>query len=420
MAKVLVIGSGGREHALCYKFAASSKVDTVYVAPGNSGMKDVATVVDIKVNDFEGLANFAKENQIDLTFVGPEIPLCAGIVDYFKEQGLCIFGPTKAAARLEGSKCFSKDMMKKYHIPTAAYQSFNDYEKAAEYLKTCRIPVVLKADGLAAGKGVIIPETMEEAEHSLKEMMCDGLFNSAGSSVVIEEFLQGEEFSLLAFVNGEHVYPMQIAQDHKRAFDNDEGLNTGGMGAYTPVTHISQKVIDEAMDKVMKPMAKAMVEEGCPFTGILYGGLMATADGVRTIEFNVRFGDPETEVILQAMSSDLYETVMDVLQDKTPTITFDDKCYIGVVLAAKGYPEKYNKGAVIKGLDTVLTRVFHMGTKEINGEVTANGGRVLFVSANGKTMEEVKETVYNEIAKIKCDDLFYRKDIAHRALKGDK
>ncbi len=419
MAKVLVIGSGGREHALCYKFSTSPLVDTVYVAPGNSGMKDVATVVDIKVNDFEGLAKFAKENAVDLTFVGPEIPLCAGIVDYFKEQGLTIFGPTKAAARLEGSKCFSKDMMAKYHIPTAAYASFSDYTKAREYLDTCEYRVVLKADGLAAGKGVIIPTNKEEAQTSLKEMMCDGLFDEAGNSVVIEEFLEGEEFSLLAFVNGGHVYPMQIAQDHKRAFDNDEGLNTGGMGAYTPVTHISQSVIDEAMENVMVPMAKAMVAEGCPFTGILYGGLMATANGVKTIEFNVRFGDPETEVILLAMSSDLYSTVMDVLNEKEPTITFDDKKYIGVVLAAKGYPESYKKGAVVEGLDQVQTQVFHMGTKEIDGKVTTNGGRVLFVSACGNTMEEAKNSVYREISKITCDNLFYRKDIAHRALKGE-
>ena len=417
MSKVLVIGSGGREHAICYKFSTSPLVDTVYVAPGNSGMKDVATVVDIKVDDFEGLANFAKENQIDLTFVGPEIPLCAGVVDYFKEQGLCIFGPTKAAARLEGSKCFSKDMMAKYDIPTATYKSFNDYEEASKYLETCSIPVVLKADGLAAGKGVIIPETMEAARVSLKDMMCDGLFDAAGSSVVIEEFLEGEEFSLLAFVNGEYVYPMQIAQDHKRAYDNDEGLNTGGMGAYTPVSHISQETIDEAMEKVMKPMAKAMVEEGCPFTGILYGGLMATKKGVKTIEFNVRFGDPETEVILQAMSSDLYATIMDVLNNKVPTITFDDKSYIGVVMAANGYPESYKKGAVISGLENVASRVFHMGTKEVDGKVTTNGGRVLFVTACGDNMKEAKELVYNEISKISCDDLFYRKDIAHRALK---
>ena len=419
MAKVLVIGSGGREHAICYKFSTSPLVDKVYVAPGNSGMKDVAEVVDIKVNDFEALVTFAKENKIDLTFVGPEIPLCAGIVDYFNEQGLTIFGPTKAAARLEGSKCFSKSMMAKYNIPTASYQSFTKYEEASAYLNTCDMPIVIKADGLAAGKGVVIPTTLEEAQHLLKEMMCDGLFDEAGSSVVIEEFLEGEEFSLLAFVNGCNVYPMQIAQDHKRAFDHDEGLNTGGMGAYTPVSHISQETIDEAMEKVMKPMAKAMVDEGCPFTGILYGGLMATSKGVKTIEFNVRFGDPETEVILQAMSSDLYQTIMDVMAGKNPEIHFDDACYVGVVLAAKGYPESYKKGACIKGLDQVSTRVFHMGTKEENGQVLTNGGRVLFVSAKGNTMKEAQTKVYEEISKIECNDLFYRHDIAYRALKGE-
>ena len=293
MAKVLVIGGGGREHALAWKFAQSPQVEKVYAAPGNPGMAAVAECVAIGVLEFDKLIAFVKEKAIGLTFVGPEVPLCEGIQDAFAAAGLAVFGPSKAAARLEGSKVFSKAMMHKYNIPTAAYASFSDYEEAKAYLEKQPVPVVLKADGLAAGKGVIIAQTQEQAQSALKEMMCGGLFDQAGSSVVIEEYLEGEEFSQLAFVNGTTVIPMEIAQDHKRAFDHDEGLNTGGMGAYTPVSHLSREVVREAIDKIVRPMAAAMVAEGCPFTGILYAGCMATARGVKTIEYNVRFGDPE-------------------------------------------------------------------------------------------------------------------------------
>lgn len=417
MAKVLVIGSGGREHAICYKFSKSPQVEEVFVAPGNDGMRDVASLVPYGVNDFEKLATFVEENHIDLTFVGPEIPLVAGIVDYFQERGLTIFGPTQAAAMLEGSKCFAKDMMAKYAIPTAEYQSFTDYEKASAYLEKMGAPIVIKADGLAAGKGVIVAMDIEEARHALKDIMCDGMFDEAGSSVVIEEYLEGEEFSLLAFVNGENVYPMQIAQDHKRVGDGDTGLNTGGMGAYTPVSHISQATIDEAMDKVMKPMAKAMVQEGKPFMGILYGGMMATAKGVKTIEFNVRFGDPETEVILLALEGDLYQIVLDVMHGKKPDYSFSKECYVGVVLANTGYPGSYAKGGVIHGLEKVNTPVFHMGTKQVNGEFTCNGGRVLFVTASGDSMNNAIQNVYAEVAKVECDTLFCRKDIGAKALR---
>ena len=280
MAKVLVIGSGGREHAIAWAFSKSERVEKVYVAPGNPGMEDVAECVNIKANDFESLSSFVKENNVDLTFVGPEDPLVNGIVDYFEDRGLKVFGPRANAALLEGSKAFTKEIMKKYDIPTAKYETFTDFEAARAYLEKQEMPIVLKADGLAAGKGVIIAQNLDEAVNSAREMMLEGKFNNAGSTLVIEEFLEGEEFSLLALVKDENVYPLQIAQDHKRAYDNDEGLNTGGMGAYTPVNHLPQSAIDEAMEKVMKPMAKAMVKEGRNYQGILYGGMMLTKNGV--------------------------------------------------------------------------------------------------------------------------------------------
>ncbi len=416
MAKVLVIGSGGREHAIAYKFKQSANVEEVFVAPGNPGMSDVATILPIAQNDYEKLIMFVKEKQIDLTFVGPEIPLCDGIADIFEKEGLQVFGPSKAAAKLEGSKVFCKEIMKKYNIPTAAYESFSDYHLAQEYLSKQEMPIVLKADGLAAGKGVIIALTMEEAQAALHEMMCNKLFSDAGLSVVIEEFLEGEEFSQLAFVNGDLVVPMQIAQDHKRAFDNDEGLNTGGMGAYTPVNHLPQVAIDDAIAQIMKPMAQAMVSEGTPFVGVLYGGCMWTKKGVKTIEFNVRFGDPETEVLLLSMEDDLYEVCMKVLNKEEVTLTWSDDAVIGVVLASEGYPENYTKGAVISGLSDVNTPVFHMGTAINDGQLVSNGGRVLFVTASAKTLKQAQEIVYQEAKKVNCDSLFYRNDIGSKGL----
>ncbi|MCI5773248.1 MAG: phosphoribosylamine--glycine ligase [Erysipelotrichaceae bacterium] len=419
MAKVLVIGSGGREHAIAYKFKNSPSVDEVYVAPGNPGMGDVATIVDIKMDDYDKLVSFCKEKAIDLVFVGPEIPLCDGIVDELMVKGINVFGPTKAAARLEGSKVFSKMMMKKYAIPTAKYESFDDFEKAKAYLLAQSCPIVIKADGLAAGKGVVIPQTQEEALKDLEDMMCNQLFKEAGKNVVIEEYLEGEEFSLLAFVKNDKVYGMQLAQDHKRAYDNDEGLNTGGMGAYTPVNHLPQSAYEEAMEKIMKPMAKAMVDEGCPFTGVLYGGCMLTKDGVKTIEFNVRFGDPETEVILLALQNDLYTTIMDILADKEVELKFDDQKYLGVVMANKGYPQSYEKGAIISGLNDAQL-VFHMGTAvDQDGNTIATGGRVLFVVGKGDTLKQAKENAYANVSKIKCDTLFYRHDIGDKGLKHE-
>lgn len=418
MAKVLVIGSGAREHALCWKFAQSPFVEQVFVAPGNGGLSDVATIVPIDVLDFDRLIEFVKCEQIDLTFVGPEIPLCAGIVDAFNEANLKVFGPSKAASQLEGSKVFSKKIMKKYQIPTAAYASFEDYEQAKEYLSRQKCPIVLKADGLAAGKGVIIATTMEEAQKSLKEMMCDELFSSAGSSLVIEEFMEGEEFSLFAFVNGEDVYPMrQIAQDHKRAYDNDEGLNTGGMGAYTPVSHLPNSAIDEAIEKVMKPIARAMVNENMPYEGILYGGFMLTSDGVKTVEFNCRFGDPETEVILQALESDLYQIVLDTMAHKEPVIKFSDAVYLGVVMAAEGYPQSYRKEIPLHHVTLKAPYCFHAGTKQTDDGLVSCGGRVLFISSSASTLQEAKDKTYQLVKEIEADGLFYRRDIGDKELK---
>lgn len=422
MAKVLVIGSGGREHALAWKFAQSPQVDQVYAAPGNPGMAQVAQCVDLAADDVDGLIRFVRQQHIDLTFVGPEVPLCAGIQDAFAAAGLTLFGPSKAAARLEGSKMFAKDMMSRTGIPTAAYASFSDYRQASAYLQRQPMPVVLKADGLAAGKGVIIAQTQQQAQQALKEMMCDGLFDQAGASVVIEEYLEGEEFSLLSFVHGETVIPMEIAQDHKRAYDHDEGLNTGGMGAYTPVSHLSQSVVQEAVERIVRPMASAMVKEGCPFTGVLYAGCMATAQGVKTIEFNVRFGDPECEVLMVSLQDDLYQICQDVLAHREVTLHWSKDPVLGVVMASKGYPESSTKGAVITGLDEAKGIVFHMGTSVRDGQLVTNGGRVLMVTAQAPTLLQAQQKAYAAVNKIHCDSLFWRTDIGRRGIadKVDK
>ncbi|WP_369901361.1 phosphoribosylamine--glycine ligase [Bacillus manliponensis] len=414
---VLVIGRGGREHALAWKFAQSEQVETVYVAPGNEGMKDVATLVAIDENDFDALIQFVKENQIALTFVGPEIPLMNGIVDRFEEEGLRIFGPNKAAAVIEGSKAFTKELMKKYDIPTAAYDTFTNYEEAAAYIEKVGAPIVIKADGLAAGKGVTVAMTLEEALQAAKEMLEDAKFGEASKKVVIEEFLEGQEFSLMAFVKDTKVYPMVIAQDHKRAFDGDQGPNTGGMGAYSPVPQISQSAVERAIETVLHPTAEAMKQEGRSFTGILYAGLILTNDGPKVIEFNARFGDPETEVVLPRLQSDLVDICNDLLDEKELTLHWSEEAVIGVVLASKGYPETYEKGAVIRGLDELQdVIVFHAGTAVKDGEFVTNGGRVLFVACKEKDLQTAQEKVYAEIVKIESDGLFYRSDIGYRAI----
>ncbi|MDA2313720.1 phosphoribosylamine--glycine ligase [Bacillus cereus] len=414
---VLVIGRGGREHALAWKFAQSEKVEKVYVAPGNEGMRDVATPIDIDENDFDALVLFAKENHVELTFVGPEIPLMNGIVDRFKEEGLRVFGPNKAAAVIEGSKAFTKELMKKYNIPTAAYETFTDYEEAVQYIEKVGAPIVIKADGLAAGKGVTVAMTLEEALQAAKEMLQDVKFGEASKKVVIEEFLDGQEFSLMAFVNGTTVHPMVIAQDHKRAFDGDKGPNTGGMGAYSPVPQISESAVQEAIKTVLHPTAKAMIQENRSFTGILYAGLILTNDGPKVIEFNARFGDPETEVVLPRLENDLVDVCNAVLDESELTLQWSEESVIGVVLASKGYPEVYKKGEIIKGLDALQdVIVFHAGTVMKHGDFVTNGGRVLFVACKANSLQEAKDKVYKEIGKIESDGLFYRSDIGYRAI----
>ncbi|MBJ8026784.1 phosphoribosylamine--glycine ligase [Bacillus cereus group sp. N21] len=414
---VLVIGRGGREHALAWKFAQSEQVEKVYVAPGNEGMRDVATPVAIDENDFDALVLFAKENNIGLTFVGPEIPLMNGIVDRFEAEGLRVFGPNKAAAVIEGSKAFTKELMKKYDIPTAAYETFTNYEEAVAYIRKIGAPIVIKADGLAAGKGVTVAMTLEEALQAVKEMLQDVKFGEASKKVVIEEFLDGQEFSLMAFVNGTTVYPMVIAQDHKRAFDGDKGPNTGGMGAYSPVPQIPESAVEVAIETVLHPTAQAMIKEGRSFTGILYAGLILTNEGPKVIEFNARFGDPETEVVLPRLDNDLVDVCNSVLDGEKLVLKWSEEAVIGVVLASKGYPEVYEKGAIIGGLDTLEDAiVFHAGTAMKRGDFVTNGGRVLFVACKAKDLQEAKDKVYKEIAKIKSDGLFYRNDIGYRAI----
>jgi phosphoribosylamine--glycine ligase len=416
---VLVIGRGGREHAICRKMKESARVEKVFVAPGNDGMTDVAELVAIDEGNHEALVQFAKENQIDLTFIGPEAPLLAGIVDRFQEAGLKVFGPNQAAALIEGSKSFAKDLMHKYNIPTAEYAVFSDYEQAKQYVEKMGAPIVIKADGLAAGKGVTVAMTMEEALAALSDMLLNEKFGEASAKVVIEEFLQGEEFSLMAFVNGETVVPLEIAQDHKRAYDGDQGPNTGGMGAYSPVPQIGADAVKTAIETILYPTAKAMVQEGRSFCGVLYAGLILTEKGPKVIEFNARFGDPETQVILPRLQSDFAEVLLDVLDGKTPELKWDDQYVIGVVVASEGYPGDYKKGAVLSGLSELSDDmfVFHAGTK-LNeaGQFVTNGGRVLLVGAKGKDLKLAQTKVYEELEKLTKEGVFYRKDIGARAI----
>ena len=421
MKKVLVIGGGGREHAIVHALSCSPQVEKIYCAPGNAGIAQLAECVAIKDTDVEGLLLFAKETEVDLTVVGPEAALAAGVVDAFRAEGMPIFGHTKAATQIESSKEFAKIIMQKYNVPTAAYQSFSDYNEALAYVKAGSLPIVLKYDGLAAGKGVVIANTLEEADTALQDMLCNEAFGKG--KVVIEEFLEGPEFSFMCFVNGENVYPMPLSQDHKRAYDNDEGPNTGGMGAYTPLPFVTEE--DEAFARkyVLEAVAKGMCQEGLPLTGVLYGGLMKTAQGVKVIEFNARFGDPETEVVLPLLESDAYDVFYGIATgDEAIRLKGDEamkwrnEATIGVVLASKGYPGSYAKGAVIEGTEQFDGPIFHMGTKNENGVLKTNGGRVMMCIATGKDIATARAKVYKEIEKIHCDNLFYRKDIAHWAL----
>ena len=414
--KILVIGSGGREHALCKKISESNLVNQVFCAPGNGGIAEHATIVPIKETAIYDLVHFAKEEKIDLTIVGPENPLLLGVVDEFEGAGLKIFGPRKEAALIEGSKSFAKDLMNKYNIPTAASETFHHYEEAVAYVKQKGAPIVIKADGLAAGKGVVVALTEEEAISALKEMLLDGKFGEASKKVVIEQFLEGEEVSLMAFVHGEKAYPMVVSQDHKRAFDDDKGPNTGGMGAYSPVPHIADKEIERAINEILQPAVKAMVKEGRSFTGILYAGLIMTDDGPKVIEFNARFGDPETQVVLLRLKSDLVKIILDILDEKEPIIEWDDEAAVGVVLASVGYPGSYEKGKPLPCLKEVNAAIFHAGTVQAKQDgYLSDGGRVLLAAAKAQTIRTAREKVYNEMEKLQSEDFFYRKDIGKRA-----
>ena len=417
MKKVLVLGGGGREHAIVDALSRSPQVGKIYCAPGNAGIAMQAECVALKETQVEQLRDFAIEKGIDLTVVGPEVALAAGAVDVFKAAGLRIFGPSKAAATIEASKDFAKQLMAKYDIPTADFATFEDYDAALEYVRKGAFPVVLKYDGLAAGKGVVIPETLEEAEETLRDMLLDDKFGKG--KVVVEEFLTGPEFSFMCFVDGENVYPMTLSQDHKRAYEGDKGPNTGGMGAYSPVPLITDEDLEYAMGKVMKPTAAGMVAEGCPFTGVLYGGLMKTPSGVKVIEFNCRFGDPETEVVLPRLESDIYD-IFSAVADHTPMpeILWKKEVTMGFVMASKGYPGDYEKGYEIKGLDSLPEdiRVFHMGTSCKDARFHTAGGRVLMVVGTGSDLQEAHDKALKAVESIECENLFYRRDIGWRVL----
>ena len=419
--RILIIGRGGREHAIAWKMAQSALKPELFIAPGNVGMNTITvqtgspvTLVNIGENETEALRDFALSEHIDLTVVGPEAALANDIATVFAAAGLRIFAPTAAAARIETSKEFAKDLMQKYQIPTAAYRTFEDYDNAKRYLDEQGAPIVIKYDGLAAGKGVVVAMTAEEADNALKDMLLDNRFGKG--KVVMEEFLQGPEFSLLTLVNGEQVVPLVIAQDHKRAYDGDKGPNTGGMGAYSPVPVIPQAQIEWAVEHIMKPTAKALIAEGCPFCGVLYGGLMLTKDGPKVIEFNARFGDPETEVVLPKLESDLTQMMLDILDHKEVSPIFHEDAFLGVVLAANGYPGSYTKNIPLNNPAGLSQQVFCMGVKEENGQLLSNGGRVLIVVGRGKTLKEAQQDAYQGVANMSHPDLFHRKDIGWQAV----
>ena len=436
-AKVLVVGGGGREHAIVDALSKSSHVGKIYCAPGNAGIASQAECVPIKDTQIDKLLEFVKDKGIDLTVVGPEASLSAGIVDIFTAAGETIFGPSKAAATIESSKDFAKRLMEKYDVPTAAYRTFDNYEEALEHVKGGPFPVVLKYDGLAAGKGVVIPETLEDAEAALKDMLLDDKFGHG--KVVIEEYMTGPEFSFLCFVCGKEVFPMVLSQDHKRAFEGDKGPNTGGMGAYSPLPFITQEDYEYALESIMKPVAAGMVAEGCPFKGVLYGGLMKTPQGIKVVEFNCRFGDPETEVVLPRLETDIFEVFLAIAEGGSapelpegtiamegltvpasalmPELKWSDKPVLGFVMASKGYPGSYEKGFEITGFEDALSdpevRIYHMGT---SGSYLTAGGRVLMVVASGIDLKDARDRALAAVEKIHCENLFYRKDIGHWVL----
>lgn len=422
--KVLIIGNGGREHALAWKTAQSADVNTIFVAPGNPGtaLEPKVENVAIGVEDIEALVAFAKENAIDLTIVGPEAPLVIGVVDAFRAAGLAIFGPTQAAAQLEGSKAFTKDFLARHDIPTAEYQNFTEIEPALAYLQEKGAPIVVKADGLAAGKGVIVAMTLQEAEGAVRDMLAGNAFGEAGHRVVIEEFLDGEEASFIVMVDGKNVLPMATSQDHKRVGNGDTGPNTGGMGAYSPAPVVTQAIHDRVMEDVIYPTVRGMAAENTPYTGFLYAGLMVMADGTpKVIEYNCRFGDPETQPIMLRLQSDLVELCLAAIDQKLDTVEskWDPRAAMGIVLAAGGYPADYAKGAIISGLpqqDVAGEKVFQAGTASRNGDIVTNGGRVLCATAMGDSVSDAQQRAYALTKQISWDGMFHRDDIGYRAI----
>ncbi|MDG6779069.1 phosphoribosylamine--glycine ligase [Thiomicrorhabdus sp. zzn3] len=426
---VLVIGSGGREHALSWKAAQSPKVSKVFVAPGNAGtaLEPNLENVDIAVEDLAGLVKFAQDNAIELAIVGPEVPLVLGVVDAFKEAGLKCFGPTAGAAQLEGSKAFSKDFLAKHHIPTAAYGVFTEIDPAIDYIEKMGAPIVVKADGLAAGKGVILADSNEQAIAAVKDMLAGNKFGDAGARVVIEEFLVGEEASFIVMADGKNILPMATSQDHKARNNGDTGPNTGGMGAYTPAPVVTPEIHERAMQEVIIPTIEGMAKDGLPYTGFLYAGLMIAADGSpKVLEFNCRFGDPETQPIMMRLQSDLVELCLAAIDGKLDTVSaeWDQRAALGVVMAAGGYPDDYRKGDVISGLDSANAddlKVFHAGTKlNAQGEVVTSGGRVLCVTALGDTVTAAQKRAYEGVQAISWDEVYYRTDIGHRAVSREQ
>ena len=404
--KILVIGKGGREHALAWKLNQSPLVDKVYVAPGNPGTAAFGINVDIKDSDIKALADFAEKEKIDLTVVGPETTLALGAADEFEARGLKIFGPRKDVARLESSKDFAKHIMNKYNVPTGAYETFTDFENAKAYVLKHGAPIVIKEDGLKAGKGVTVAMKIEEAVEALEIA-----FAIPDNKVVIEEYLDGFEFSLIALAHEDKVIPLEVGQDHKRVFDGDKGPNTGGMGVYSPVRRVTKEIIDASVNEIIRPTLEGLKKEGLPFTGFIFAGIMDTKEGVKTIEFNARFGDPEAEAILPRMESDLVQLILDIMNGKETEVKWSEKTTVGVVLASEGYPASSTPNAEIEIEDGMESILFHMGTKEENGKLYTNGGRVLIVVAEGDTLAEAKEKAYSDIEKIKCEKLFFRHDI---------
>ena len=421
--KVLVIGSGAREHAIAHALLSGNSVSEVTVAPGNPGMRlDGINTTQLDPSNHAALIDFVKDNQVDWVFVGPEVPLIQGIVDDFEANGIKAFGPNKAAAQIEGSKDFAKQLMERHGIPTAKYRTFDELATAEAYVRDHGAPIVVKADGLAAGKGVTVAMDLDTALKALEDIFVDHRFGAAGAKVVIEDYLEGQEFSLMSFVNGTKFWPMPISQDHKRAFDGDKGPNTGGMGAYSPVPQISQDVVDTAIETIVRPTVQAMADEGTPFTGILYAGLIATADGPKVIEFNARFGDPETEVVLPRLTSDFGEGINAILNNETPTFMWEDdnKTTLGVVLASNGYPTNVVKGAAIPEIPVdESSHVYYAGvTTDADGKLVANSGRVLLLETTADDIRSAQDKIYGVLDKLDTTGMFYRHDIGAKALNA--